>query len=526
MAAAGQACLEPEQAVASPAPTRPRLPPPYAAVVAIRRARPARSPSLARHPDSDSSPAGRVTVTTYGFAACSIYDNVVDLVGNTPLVRLRHAWAPTSRPPCWPRSSTSTPAARSRTASRCGWSSRPRATAAQARRHHRRADQRQHRRRAGARRPAQGLPLRLRLPGQGQRGQAQRAQGLRRRGRGLPDRGRAGAPGLLLLRLRPAGPRDRRAPGSPTSTPTRTTRARTTRRPARSSGTQTDGRITHFVAGVGTGGTISGTGRYLKEVSDGGGAHRRRRPRGLGLLRRDRPALPGRGRRRGLLAADLRPDVCDEIIAVSDTDSFAMTRRLAREEGLLVGGSCGMAVVAALEVAAQADRGRRRRRAAARRRPRLPVEDLQRRLDGVVRLPAAERRTARRSATCSARKAGALPGLVHTHPNETVARGDRHPARVRRLADAGRARPSRRSWRPRSPVRSSSATCSTRCSPAGPGWPTRWSSTCPPAADVGAGEPVAAAVEALTAADAVLVLDDGKPVGVLTRADLLGYLAS
>ncbi|OLB78321.1 MAG: cystathionine beta-synthase, partial [Actinobacteria bacterium 13_2_20CM_2_71_6] len=114
---------------------------------------------------------------------------------------------------------------------------------------------------------------------------------------------------------------------------------------------QTEGRITHFVAGVGTGGTISGVGRYLRQVSAGGVKIIGADPEG---------SVYSGGSGRPYLVEGVGEDfwpqtydreICDEIVEVSDKESFAMTRRLAREEGLLVGGSCGMAVVAALRVA-------------------------------------------------------------------------------------------------------------------------------------------------------------------------------
>src|SRR3954463_15613106 len=116
----------------------------------------------------------------------------------------------------------------------------------------------------------------------------------------------------------------------------------------------TDGKVTHFVAGVGTGGTITGAGRYLKEVSGG-------KVRIVGVDPEGSVYSGGTGRPylvegvgEDFWPSAYDPTVPDEIIAVSDADSFEMTRRLAREEALLVGGSCGMAAVAAVKVAERA----------------------------------------------------------------------------------------------------------------------------------------------------------------------------
>lgn len=113
----------------------------------------------------------------------------------------------------------------------------------------------------------------------------------------------------------------------------------------------TDGGVTHFVAGVGTGGTITGTGRYLREVSDD-------RVRIIGVDPEGSVYSGGTGRPYLVegVGEDIWPGAYDptvphEVVAVSDAEAFAMTRRLAREEGILVGGSSGMAVVGALRIA-------------------------------------------------------------------------------------------------------------------------------------------------------------------------------
>ncbi|GAA1996182.1 pyridoxal-phosphate dependent enzyme [Microbacterium pumilum] len=113
----------------------------------------------------------------------------------------------------------------------------------------------------------------------------------------------------------------------------------------------TDGRITHFVAGIGTGGTISGTGRYLKEASSGAVTVIGADPEGSIYSGGPIHGYLVEGVGEDFWPATFDPSVVDGYERVTDAESFAMTRRLAREEGLLVGGSSGMAVVAALRAA-------------------------------------------------------------------------------------------------------------------------------------------------------------------------------
>lgn len=115
----------------------------------------------------------------------------------------------------------------------------------------------------------------------------------------------------------------------------------------------TEGKVTHVVIGVGTGGTVSGTGKYLKEVSRGAVKVIGCDPAGSVYSNGNgRPYLvEGVGRGDDFLPEAYDGSVVDQLVPVPDIESFMMTRRLAKEEGLLVGPSCGMAVSAALKVA-------------------------------------------------------------------------------------------------------------------------------------------------------------------------------
>ena len=126
---------------------------------------------------------------------------------------------------------------------------------------------------------------------------------------------------------------------------------------------QTAGKITHFVSGMGTGGTITGVGRYLKERNpairivgvDPIGSILYDLHRGNTDARADGYKVEGIGE--DFLPTTLDLSVIDDMVQINDRESFLMTRRLVREEGIFAGGSCGAAVAGALKYARRQELG-------------------------------------------------------------------------------------------------------------------------------------------------------------------------
>ncbi|MBI5159966.1 MAG: cystathionine beta-synthase [Micrococcales bacterium] len=286
----------------------------------------------------------------------------------------------------------------------------------------------------------------------------------------------------------------------------------------------TEGRVTHFVAGVGTGGTISGAGRYLKEQSAG-------RVRVIGADPDGSVYSGGTGRPylvegvgEDFWPTAYDPSVVDDIVASSDAESFAMTRRLAREEGLLVGGSCGLAVASGLKAARD-----------------LAEDDVMVILlpdggrgylgkvfnDAWMRsygfLPASEDRTI---ADMVGIKAPDVEGLVHVHPSDTV----RHTIDKMRRFDISQmpvlsAEP---------PVVMGEVVGSideqtlieavfsgeAQLADALAAWVR------PALPLIGMQDSIESARQALVRSSALLVTADGKPAAVITRHDLLAFLST
>jgi cystathionine beta-synthase len=283
---------------------------------------------------------------------------------------------------------------------------------------------------------------------------------------------------------------------------------------------QTAGRITHFVAGVGTGGTISGVGRYLKaqnpavqviaadpqgSIYSGGGG---------------RPYLV-EGIGEDFWPTTYDPAAVDRVIPVSDQDSFGTARRVTREEGILVGGSTGTAIWAALEV------GRT-----------LGPDDVV-----VVLVPDSGRGylsklyddgwmsdhgflRARGSTVDAvlASKGDRLPPLVHIHPDETVR------AAIAILEEFGVSQVPVVKAEPPLALAEVVGSVTDRLllqrslhHPEVFDQPVE-SVMAPPLATVGQGETVDQVAERLSESPAVVVLDGGHPVGILTRSDLLSFL--
>jgi cystathionine beta-synthase len=284
---------------------------------------------------------------------------------------------------------------------------------------------------------------------------------------------------------------------------------------------QTAGRVTHVVAGIGTGGTITGVSRALKA--------RNPAVQIVGADPEGSVYSGGSGRPYLVegIGEDFWPDTfdpaaVDRTIVVTDRDSFLTARRVTREEGVLIGGSGGTAVWAALHLGAE-----------------LGPDDVV-----VVIVPDSGRgylskvyndewmadfgflrAGGQTVAEVLARKADGLPALVHVHPDETV----RTAVQILREYEVSQA-PVVKAELPLALAEVSGAVHERDLldqvfrDRSVLDWPVAKAMS-PPLPTVGAGEIVDVAVERLEQAPAVLIVDAGHPVGILTRSDVLAFLA-
>ncbi|MGH9184379.1 MAG: cystathionine beta-synthase [Acidimicrobiales bacterium] len=285
---------------------------------------------------------------------------------------------------------------------------------------------------------------------------------------------------------------------------------------------QTAGRVTHFVAGVGTGGTITGVGRFLKSKNPAiqivgadpagsvysGGSGRPYLVEGIG---------------EDFWPTTYDPSLVDRVVPVSDEDSFLTARRVTREEGLLIGGSGGTAVAAALEIGRE-----------------LGPDDLV-----VVLIPDSGRlylsrvfddewmaglgflRTTEHSvAEILDAREGDVPPLVYVRPGDTV----RHAVDLMRKHDVSQL-PVAKGEIPLANAEMLGAVDELALmdrvfrDPAavelpveevmGPRLPT-----------IGIGQPIELAVELLDRAPALVVMAGGRPSCVLSRSDVLSFLST
>jgi cystathionine beta-synthase len=284
---------------------------------------------------------------------------------------------------------------------------------------------------------------------------------------------------------------------------------------------QTAGRITHFVAGIGTGGTITGVARYLKQQNPGvqiigadpqgsvfsGGSGRPYLVEGVG---------------EDFWPTTFDPSLVDRVVEVTDAESFLMARRVTREEGLLIGGSCGTAVFAALQVGAELgpdavvvvllpDSGRNYLSKI--------FDDDWMLANGFVE---AERPTTRDVLEA---RSDQLPALVRVHPDASA----REAIKMLRMLDVSQLvvasqEPPLQAKEIEGSVRELELMHEVTRNPAVLDRPVSDVQS-PPLPTVGVGEPVARIVELLDQGPAVVVLDGGRPCSVLTRSAGLAVLS-